>query len=181
MKAIQRSLKQMMITHRSSPAQIRRKACTGQCNGIFKLPYSGNQYSGYYRCGGNRWSTLLTCGVSIFDVYDCVDSPIVFNGVDITVKRGPCIELSGGSATFTDCDFEVTGEIKPENAWSSCYRNRLRSDRTVVSGGYKGTNYGLYIYSSGSNDDRRRHLEADVALRADGVMIITMTTAMRPI
>lgn len=54
-----------------------------------------------------------------FDVYDCVDSPIVFNGVDITVKRGPCIELSGGSATFTDCDFEVTGEIEPTKVWSA--------------------------------------------------------------
>lgn len=104
-----------------------------------------------------------------FDVYDCVDSPIVFNGVDITVKRGPCIELSGGSATFTDCDFEVTGEIKPENAWSAAaIGTGYGATVHVVSGGYKGTNYGLYIYSSGSNVTiDGGTFEADVALRAD--------------
>ena len=117
----------------------------------------------------NRGEYIVDVRGFHFDVLDCIDSPITFDGVSITTKRGPCIELSGGSGFFKDCDFEVTGEIEPQNAWSaSAIGTGYGATVNIISGTYKATNYGVYTYSSGSNTViDGGTFEAKVALRAD--------------
>ena len=98
----------------------------------------------------------------LFDVYDCEDSPIVFNGVTITADRGPCIELSGGNSVFMDCDFTVTGNFTGGYSWSRAaigigYEGKvtIKSGTYTANGQAMGPNegYGVYIYSSGGTLD----------------------------
>lgn len=94
----------------------------------------------------------------LIDVFDCEDSPIVFNGVTITADRGPCIELSGGNSVFTDCMFTVTGNFTGGYSWSRAAigigfegKVTVKSGTYTANGQAMGPNegYGVYLYSSG--------------------------------
>nr|WP_122013332.1 InlB B-repeat-containing protein [Maliibacterium massiliense] len=119
----------------------------------------------------NRADTLDTIHVTVsggsyrvgsrafmFDVYDCENSPIIFDGVTITADRGPCVDLSGGNSVFSDCNFTVTGNFTGGHPWSRAaigvaYEGKVtvKSGTYTAQGASMGQNegYGVYIYTSG--------------------------------
>lgn len=93
-----------------------------------------------------------------FDIIDTKTSPIVFNGVNITADRGPCIELAGGKSTFENCNFTVTGNFSGGYSWArAAIGLGYEANATVKSGTYTAKSsamgasegYGAYIYTSG--------------------------------
>lgn len=93
-----------------------------------------------------------------FDVIDCQTSPIIFEGVKIKADCGPCIELAGGSSTFSNCEFTVTGDYTGGYTWArAAIGLGYDANATIKSGTYTAKSssmnanegYGAYIYSSG--------------------------------
>ncbi|MFR7986445.1 MAG: hypothetical protein ACLU9N_12950 [Clostridia bacterium] len=72
-----------------------------------------------------------------------------FEGVQVTAGRGPCIEVCGSDATFTNCEFEVTNSSNPSHFSASAIGVSWDGIATIDSGNYTSTGYGLYVYNSG--------------------------------
>ena len=75
-------------------------------------------------------------------------SPITFTDVTVTAGTGPCIEVCGSAATFTDCIFTVTGS-NPNKFGTTAVAVSWMGTATIESGTYTSTGYGAYVYSSG--------------------------------
>ena len=76
-------------------------------------------------------------------------SPVSFTNVTVTAGTGPCIEVCGPAATFTNCDFTVTGENS--NGFGTTAVATSWSGTAEINGGtYSASNgYGVYVYNSG--------------------------------
>ena len=76
-------------------------------------------------------------------------SPVTFTDVTVTAGTGPCIEVCGPAATFTDCTFTVTGTNS--NDFGTTAVATSWDGTAVINGGtYSAPNgYGVYIYNSG--------------------------------
>lgn len=75
-------------------------------------------------------------------------SPITFTEVTVTAGTGPCIEVCGSAATFTDCIFTVTGS-NPNVFGTTAVAVSWMGTVMIESGTYTSTGYGAYVYSSG--------------------------------
>lgn len=75
-------------------------------------------------------------------------SPITFTEVTVTAGTGPCIEVCGSAATFTDCVFTVTG-FNPNDYGTTAVAVSWMGTATIESGTYTSTKYGAYVYNSG--------------------------------
>lgn len=89
---------------------------------------------------------------------DTFNGPISFNGVTITSKGGPCVEMAGGETTFENCNFTVTGDYEGGYSWGrAAIGLGYEAVATVKSGTYTARSenmknnegYGAYIYTSG--------------------------------
>ena len=76
-------------------------------------------------------------------------SPVSFSGVTVTAGTGPCIEVCGPAATFTNCTFTVNGE--KSNGFGTTAIAASWSGTAEINGGtYSAPNgYGVYVYNSG--------------------------------
>ena len=76
-------------------------------------------------------------------------SPVSFTNVTVTAGTGPCIEVCGPAATFTNCNFTVTGENL--NGFGTTAVATSWSGTAEINGGtYSASNgYGVYVYNSG--------------------------------
>ena len=94
--------------------------------------------------GGSYTSNGKAFGMDI--VYQ---SPVTFTDVTVTAGTGPCIEVCGPAATFTDCTFTVTGTNS--NDFGTTAVATSWDGTAVINGGtYSAPNgYGVYIYNSG--------------------------------
>ena len=75
-------------------------------------------------------------------------SPLTFTDVTVTTGTGPCIEVCGSAATFTDCIFKVTGS-NSNGYGTTAVAVSWMGTATIESGTYTSTGYGAYVYSSG--------------------------------
>ena len=76
-------------------------------------------------------------------------SPVSFTDVTVTAGTGPCIEVCGPAATFTNCNFTVTGENL--NGFGTTAVATSYSGTAEINGGtYSASKgYGVYVYNSG--------------------------------
>ena len=76
-------------------------------------------------------------------------SPVSFTNVTVTAGTGPCIEVCGPAATFTNCNFTVTGTNS--NGFGTTAIATSWSGTAEINGGtYSANNgYGVYVYNSG--------------------------------
>ena len=80
-------------------------------------------------------------------------SPVTFDGATVTAGTGPCIEVCGPAATFTNCTFTVKGE-NPNGFGTTAVATSQRGTATINSGTYSAPyGYGAYVYSSGGTID----------------------------
>lgn len=80
-------------------------------------------------------------------------SPVIFSGATVTAGTGPCIEVCGPNATFTDCIFTVTGTN--DNVFgTTAVAVSWEGQATINSGTYSAPyGYGVYAYNSGGKID----------------------------
>ncbi len=103
--------------------------------------------------GGNYTSTGEVVNkdttYSVFSIDSIsLTSPVVFNNVNITSNGGAGIEVCGGTATFTNCVFNINRPSYPSftaTAVSASYGGTAN----IISGNYDSSGYGAYAYSSG--------------------------------
>ena len=96
-------------------------------------------------------------------------SPVTFEGVTVTAGTGPCIEVCGPAATFTNCTFTVTGE-NSNDFGTTAVAVSFDGSATINSGIYSAQNgYGAYVYSSGGTINIMGGTVSggDAAVRAD--------------
>ena len=76
-------------------------------------------------------------------------SPVIFSDATVTAGTGPCIEVCGPNATFTDCIFTVTG-TNSNGFGTTAVAVSYEGQATINSGTYSAPNgYGVYAYNSG--------------------------------
>ena len=96
-------------------------------------------------------------------------SPVFFTDVTVTAGTGPCIEVCGPAATFTNCNFTVTGENL--NGFGTTAVATSWSGTAEINGGtYSAPNgYGVYVYNSGGKITIKGGTVSggDAAVRAD--------------
>ncbi len=74
---------------------------------------------------------------------------VVFERATVTAGTGPCIEVCGPAATFTDCTFKVTG-TNSNNFGTTAVAVSYGGTATIESGTYSASyGYGAYVYNSG--------------------------------
>lgn len=74
---------------------------------------------------------------------------VVFERATVTAGTGPCIEVCGPAATFTDCTFTVTG-TNSNNFGTTAVAVSYGGTATIESGTYSASyGYGAYVYNSG--------------------------------
>lgn len=76
-------------------------------------------------------------------------NPITFEDVKVEAGTGPVIEISGGAATFTECDFKVTDTTSPSDFSRAAVAVSYEGTAVINSGTYTSSGYGVYVYSSG--------------------------------
>lgn len=96
-------------------------------------------------------------------------SPVTFTDATVTAGTGPCIEVCGPAATFTNCNFTVTGENS--NGYGATAIATSWSGTAEINGGtYLAHNgYGVYVYNSGGKITIKDGTVSggDAAVRAD--------------
>ena len=94
--------------------------------------------------GGTYTTEGQAFGMDVLDA-----SPVSFTNVIVTAGTGPCIEVCGPAATFTNCNFTVTGENS--NGFGTTAVATSWSGTAEINGGtYSASNgYGVYVYNSG--------------------------------
>ncbi len=96
-------------------------------------------------------------------------SPVTFTDATVTAGTGPCIEVCGPAATFTNCNFTVTGENS--NDYGATAIATSWSGTAEINGGtYSAPNgYGVYVYNSGGKITIKDGTVSggDAAVRAD--------------
>ena len=94
--------------------------------------------------GGTYTTDGQAFGVDIVNL-----SPVTFTNVTVMAGTGPCIEVCGPAATFTDCTFTVTGTNS--NGFGTTAVATSWEGTAVIDGGtYSAPNgYGVYVYNSG--------------------------------
>ena len=108
---------------------------------------------------------------NVFGV-DCIQIPeeanLTFEDVTVTSAGGACIEVCGGRATFTDCDFTVENPSVP-GFTATAVAASWEGNATIVSGTYQSQGYGAYVYSSGGtiNVQGGTVTGSEAAVRAD--------------
>ena len=103
--------------------------------------------------GGNYTSTGEVVNkdttYSVFSIDSIsLTSPVAFNNVNLISKGGAGIEVCGGTATFTNCVFNINRPSNPSftaTAVSASYGGIAN----IISGNYDSSGYGAYAYSSG--------------------------------
>ena len=128
---------------------------------------------------GGTYSTGLN-GIYI----DTKDGLINFKNVEITSKRGACVEMAGGNSIFDNCDFKVTGDFDEKDDGEEYYpwaRAAIGLGAKAVANVNSGTytaktnnmkeneGYGAYIYTSGGtlNINGGTFIGKTASLRAD--------------
>lgn len=96
-------------------------------------------------------------------------SPVTFTDATVTAGTGPCIEVCGPAATFTNCNFTVTRENS--NGYGTTAIATSWSGTAEINGGtYSAPNgYGVYVYNSGGKITIKDGTVSggDAAVRAD--------------
>lgn len=96
-------------------------------------------------------------------------SPVTFTDATVTAGTGPCIEVCGPAATFTNCNFTVTDENS--NGYGATAIATSWSGTAEINGGtYSAPNgYGVYVYNSGGKITIKDGTVSggDAAVRAD--------------
>lgn len=103
--------------------------------------------------GGNYTSTGEVVNkdttYSVFSIDSIsLTSPVAFNNVNLISNGGAGIEVCGGTATFTNCVFNINRTSNPSftaTAVSASYGGTAN----IISGNYDSSGYGAYAYSSG--------------------------------
>lgn len=134
----------------ASGSTVVLNACTMASNGVFfntdTLSTDANTPT-LQVTGGTYFSEGKAFGTDTL-----YRSPVTFTNVTVTAGAGPCIEVCGPAATFTDCTFTVTGE-NPNGfgatAVAASYGGLAVLDGGIYSGGDNG--YGVYVYSTGGS------------------------------
>ncbi len=125
--------------------------------------------------GGSYTSTAETNNnTEKYNVFgmDCIDVPdstnLNFNKVTITSAGGACVEVCGGAAIFTDCDFTVENPSNPSFT-ATAVATSYQGSATIVSGTYDSQGYGIYVYSSGGSINMQGGIVAgsEAAVKAD--------------
>ena len=96
--------------------------------------------------GGTYTTTGQAFGMDVL-----YHSPVTFTDATVMAGTGPCIEVCGPAATFTDCKFTVTGENS--NGFGTTAVAVSYGGSAVINGGtYSAENgYGAYVYNSGGS------------------------------
>ena len=114
--------------------------------------------------GGTYTTEGQAFGMDVLDA-----SPVSFTNVTVTAGTGPCIEVCGPAATFTNCNFTVTGENL--NGFGTTAVATSWSGTAEINGGtYSAPNgYGVYVYNSGGKITIKGGTVSggDAAVRAD--------------
>lgn len=114
--------------------------------------------------GGTYTTTGQAFGMDVL-----YSSPVTFTDATVTAGTGPCIEVCGPAATFTNCNFTVTGENS--NGFGTTAVAVSWSGTAEINGGtYSATNgYGVYVYNSGGKITIKDGTVSggDAAVRAD--------------
>ena len=86
---------------------------------------------------------------SVFGI-DCYDleTPFTFTDVKVTTAGGACVESSGGTATYTNCNFTVSQASDPAFA-ATAVAVSWEGTANILSGSYTSAGYGVYVYTSG--------------------------------
>ncbi len=86
---------------------------------------------------------------SVFGI-DCYDleTPFTFTNATVTTAGGACVETSGGTATYTNCSFNVT-EVSDPAFVASAVAVSWVGTANIKSGTYSSAGYGVYVYTSG--------------------------------
>lgn len=86
---------------------------------------------------------------SVFGV-DCYDleTPLTFTGVTVNTAGGACVESSGCTATYTDCNFTVNETSNPAFT-ATAVAVSYEGTANIKSGIYTSAGYGISVYSTG--------------------------------
>ncbi len=101
--------------------------------------------------GGNYTATnSVANGDEMYNVLsvDCYNGGMTCDGVTVTTNGGACVEHTGGTGTFTNCNFTVNAESDPGYT-ASAIAASWEAVVTLESGEYTSAGYGAYVYNSG--------------------------------